>query len=138
MPASNYTETNIIEALLRGGTFQQATRIYVGLHTGNPTDAGGSEVTAGAWPDYARVDAAKGGTVDEGWTASVDGVCKNELQLIFPVHNGPSDITISHFALYDAATGGNMLTYGELVSPRTLSPNDVYVAGVQQLTVQVT
>lgn len=135
--ASNYTEDNIINALLRGVAFAQASTIYVGLHTSDPTDAGGNEVTLAAFPAYERLDAAKGGAISSGWTASSNGVSKNANQLIYPVHDGGGDITVTHFALYDAATGGNMLVHAPLNTARTLSPGDVYVIDPQQLTVQL-
>lgn len=135
--ASNYTENNVINALLRGQTFEQATTIYVSLHTSNPGESGGNEVTTAAFPSYERLDAAKGGAIDTGWTSPNDGVCKNAKQLIYAVHDGAGDITVSHYGLYDAATGGNLLTYAPLNNPRTLSPGDVFVIDVEKLTVQV-
>lgn len=135
--ASNYTENNVMNALLRGQTFQQATSIYVSLNTANPGESGGSEVSTANWPSYARLDAALGGSIDTGWTVANDGVCKNAKQLIYAVHDGASDITVSHYALYDDQTGGNMLTYAPLNNPRTLSPGDVFVIDVDKLTVQM-
>ena len=123
--------------MFRGTAFTPPTKLYIALHTANPTDAGGNEVTLTAWPAYARQDAAKGGANSAGWTASVDGVTKNALQLIFPVFDGVADLTVTHFSVYDAATGGNMLVYGALLTARTVQNGDVFVVDVQKLTVQV-
>ena len=103
--ASNFLENAVIESTLRGAAFPTITKVYVALHTNNPTDAGGNEVTSALWPSYARQDAAKGGSISSGWTAAADGVSKNALQLIFPVFDGSADLTVTHFSLYDAATG---------------------------------
>jgi len=61
--ASNYTETNVINSLLRGVAFPVPTTVYIGLHTADPTDAGGNEVSTANWPNYVRKDAAVGGRV---------------------------------------------------------------------------
>ena len=134
--ASNFLENAIIEATLRGAAFPVIAKTYISLHTNDPTDSGGSEVTTALWPGYARQDAAKGGAIADGWTAAVDGVSKNALQLIFPVFDGSADLTVTHFSLYDAATGGNMLVHAPLQAQRTVQNGDVFVVDTQKLTVQ--
>ena len=62
---------------------------------------------------------------------------KNALQLIFPVFDGVANLTVTHFSVYDALTGGNMLVYGALLTARTVQNGDVFVVDVQKLTVQV-
>ena len=135
--ASNYTEQNIINALLRGQAFDQASAVYVSLHVSDPGETGANEVTTAQWPDYLRLDAAKGGTIDSGWTAPVDGQVKNAKQLIYAVYNGTGSITVSHFGLFDAANGGNYLVGAQLDTVRTLQPGDVFVVNVEKLTVRV-
>ena len=135
--ASDYLENKIIESVFRGATFTLPSKLYISLHTADPTDAGGSEVTVGAWPSYARQDAAKGGANSAGWLAASNGLTKNALQLIYPVFDGVANLTVTHFAVYDAVTGGNMLVYGALTSSRTVQTGDVFVIDVQKLSVQV-
>ena len=134
--ASNFLENAVIESTLRGAAFPTISKVYVALHTNDPTDAGGNEVTSALWPSYARQDAAKGGSISSGWTAADDGVSKNALQLIFPVFDGAADLTVTHFSLHTALTGGNMLVYAPLQSPRTVQNGDVFVVDTQKLTVQ--
>ena len=134
--ASNFLENAVIESTLRGAAFPAITKVYVALHTNNPTDAGGNEVTSALWPSYARQDAAKGGSISSGWTAAADGVSKNALQLIFPVFDGSADLTVTHFSLHTAVTGGNMLVYAPLQAQRTVQNGDVFVVDTQKLTVQ--
>lgn len=135
--ASNYTETNVINALLRGVAFPLPAKTYLSLHTANPGEAGGNEVTAAAWPSYVRKDAEAGGAIGTGWAPPVDGVSTNANQVLYPSNNGASAITITHFAVYDAPTGGNMLCYAALNTPRALQPGDVFVFDVGSLTIQM-
>lgn len=134
--ASNFLENAVISSTLRGAAFPTISKVYVALHTNDPGDAGGNEVTSDLWPAYARQDAAKGGGIASGWTAPVDGVSKNALQLIFPVFDGTADLTVTHFSLYDAVTGGNMLVHAPLQTQRTVQIGDVFVVDTQKLTVQ--
>lgn len=133
--ASNYTEENVINAVLRGVSFPIPPGVYVSLHTADPGESGGSEVGLAAWPAYVRRDAAVGGAIASGWAAPTDGVSTNAKQITYPGMNGASNVTVSHWALYDAATGGNMLAHAALQTSRTLQPGDVFVFDVASLTV---
>ena len=133
--ASNYTEANVINSLLRGVAFPVPSTVYIGLHTSDPTDAGGNEVSTTNWPAYVRRDAAVGGVVSSGWAAPTDGVTTNAKQITYPGMNGASNVTVTHWALYDAATGGNMLAHAVLQTARTLQPGDVFVFDIGSLTV---
>lgn len=133
--ASNYTEKNIIDALLRGVAFPLPTKTYISLHTSNPGETGANEVTTAAWPQYSRVEAEQGTAIGTGWTAPADGTSKNTKQLMYPSMNGTSDLTVTHWAIYDAKTGGNMLVYAPLQTPRTLKTGDIFVFDTQTLTV---
>lgn len=133
--ASNYTETNVINALLRGVAFPLPANTYISLHTANPGEAGGSEVSTAAWPSYVRKDAEVGGAIGSGWNAPSDGSTSNAKQILYPSQNGAGSITVTHWAIYDAATGGNLLAYAPLTTSRTLIPGDVFVFDIGALTV---
>ena len=136
--ASNYLENLIVNSVLRGVAFTVPSAVYVALHTGDPGEVGtANEVATANWPAYVRLDSAQGDTLANAWSAPSDGLSKNQKQLIWPVHDGAADITITHFSLRDAATGGNVLAKASLASPRTLQPGDVFVANVDRLEVQV-
>lgn len=136
--ASNYLENNLINLVLRGQAYAPPTQIYISLHTGDPSDTGASEVSTTDWPAYTRMDSTKGEVaLDAAWSAPDNGLSKNQLQLIYPVYNGAGSITISHFGLWDAPTGGNNLIGAKLDTTRILQPGDVFVIDIEKLTVQV-
>lgn len=134
--ASNYTENNIINTLYRCQAFPAPSRVYVALHTANPGDDGNSEVSTTAWPAYQRRDPADGAAPDTGWIAPTDGTSTNAKQILYPSNNGVAAVTVTHWSVWDAAAGGNMLSHASLNSPRTLLPSDVFVFDVGALTVQ--
>lgn len=133
--ASTYLANNLLNAALRGVAFPLPANVYISLHTADPTPDGGGEVTTGAWPAYVRRDAADGGAIATGFSAAAAGESKNAKQILFPGMDGASSVAVSHWALYDAATGGNMIAFAPLDTPRTLQPGDVFVFDTNSLTV---
>lgn len=137
--ASNYTEKNILNAMLRGVAYPLPTQTYVSLHTGSPSEDGSTnEVSTGTWPGYVRRQAEQGSAIGTGWVAPAAGdtsVSTNAKQITYPVQDGVVDVTVTHMAVWDAASGGNMLTYAILDAARTLSPLDVLVFDIGQLSV---
>lgn len=135
--ASNYLESKIINLVCRGVAFTPPAKTYVALHTANPGDTGAGEVTTTAYPAYVRQDAAKGGAQADAWVETDNGVVKNALQLLYAMYDGAGPLTVTHFSVWDAATGGNMLVSAPLASSRTINPGDVIVVDAQKLTAQV-
>ncbi|CBV42523.1 hypothetical protein [Halomonas elongata] len=132
---SDYLESGILEHTLRGTTLPTPSSIYVALFTSDPTDADtGDEVTDSA---YVRQDAAKGDSISSGWTSPTDSgdgkVSSNAKVIQFPpIADG--SVTVTHYALYDAQSGGNMLYHGEFTVAKTLEINDVLsvdIGGIQ-------
>lgn len=136
---SDYLEEKIIETTLRGAVMPAPSSIYIALFTGDPTDANvtSNEVSVAAWPAYARQDAAAGAAIATGWTPSSNGVSSNAKVSTFAANNGVAAITITHLALYDSQSGGNMLYHAPLVSSKTLQVGDVLSFGIGALTVTV-
>jgi len=135
---SNYTEGNIIETTLRGAAYPVPTAVYIALFTTDPTDAAsGAEVTVGAWPAYARQDAAQGLGISTGWTASANGVSSNAKEVTFPANDGLAAVTVTHIALFDALTNGNMLYHTPLTATKTLQQTDVISFAIGAVTVTV-
>ncbi|SEH89764.1 phage tail fiber protein [Paraburkholderia hospita] len=135
--ASNYTENNVINSLLRGAAFPVSPGVYLSLHTADPNDVGAAEVAPASWPSYVRRDSTVGDTLANAWTPPADGVTSNAKQVLYPSQNGASSITLTHFGLWDAANGGNFLAGAALYAPRTLNPGDVFVFDVASLTVRM-
>lgn len=132
--ASNYTEANIMNAMLHGQAYPLPAGTYVSLHTANPGDTGASEVSTTAWPAYVRKHAEDGGVIGTGWTAPADGVCTNTKQLIYPSNNGVSNVQVTHFGVWDAATGGNLLFAAALYDVKNVGVGDVFVFDVGSIT----
>jgi len=114
---SNYLEEKIVEHFLRNNAITPPTTIYVALFESDPGEANGGTETS--YTGYARQPST--------WTAlDANGQTKNVSALTFPANgNAAASVTITHLALYDAATAGNRLFYAQLSASKTLSPGDV-------------
>lgn len=137
--ASDVLENRIINYALRGIAPDAITGNYVALHTADPTDTGSNEVTTTAFPSYTRKDVTNNGavTLSNAWTVPSNGTSKNTQQLIFPVYDGASPITVTHYSIWDAQTAGNMIVHAPLQISRQIVTGDVFVADVEKLTVTV-
>ena len=110
---TNYLENAIINHVLRAIALASPATVYVGLFTAAPGEAGGgTEVTGGS---YARVAVT--------FVAPTDGATDNSADVTFPTATANWG-TVTHFAIFDALTLGNMLYYGALTTARTVNSGD--------------
>lgn len=120
---SNYLADRIINTDLDGS--------YVALFNGDPTDTGasGTDVTSTIGARQQISLSAPSGTGTR--TASNDAI----------VDFGDADgavASVTHFALFSAATGGNMLASNALAAPQTIAAGNPVKFAVGALTVSVT
>ena len=117
---SDYLESGLGDLLLRGQTYTSGA-VYFALYTSDPTDAdSGVEVSDSA---YVRPQAHLS-VVSDGFTNAGGGVFTNAQAVAFPAI-ADTQIVVTHWALFDAATVGNMLFHGSLTASKTLDPADV-------------
>lgn len=138
--ASDYTETNILNASLRGVPYPLPTATYVSLQTSTTNEAtGATEVSTADWPSYTRKHAENGGAIGTGWSApATNGAtkeCKNVFALPFPTKNGATDVTVVGWAVWDAPTGGNLILAKDLVLPVVVAFGELVVFDGNSLTV---
>jgi hypothetical protein len=113
---ADYLEDELLDHVFGKGSYTPPT-IYVALSTADPTDdaSGLSEPSGGS---YARLE-----TAASDWNTSSSGTIDNANSLEFTTATG-SWGTISHFALYDASSGGNMLAHGSVTTPKSISSGE--------------
>lgn len=103
-------------------------KYFIGLSTTAP-NVTGTNVTEPSGGGYSRVELKtlskpSGGVVTN--TASVD----------FPESTESWGI-VTHFVIFDALTGGNLLQYGQLSTPRTIEPETIMSIPVNYLNLSV-
>lgn len=111
---SDYLENKVLDHVLGTTAYTMPTTVYVGLATASfADDNSGTELTGNS---YARVsatfDAASGGTTD------------NSAAIEFAAATG-SWGSVSHFGIFDALTGGNLLIHGAFTTAKTIANGDI-------------
>lgn len=126
---TDYLENKIIDWMLRGQAYTPPATVYVGLLTAAPSDASaGTEVSGGS---YARVAVTSSlanwaGTQSAGSTVAssgTGGTTSNNGSITFPAPTANWGV-VTHFAIYDASTAGNMLIYAALSTSKTVNNGD--------------
>ena len=126
MPSiTDYLENKMIDFFFRGQSYTPPSTLYFALFSAEMTEAsGGTEFSGGG---YARVGVAASLTNFAGTQAagSADvsngdsGKTSNNIEIEFPEPTGAWG-TATHMAVFDAATEGNMLLYGQLKTPKII------------------
>ena len=121
---SNYLENALINATLRNTSYTTPTTVYVGLFLTDPTDARtGTEVSGGS---YARKAMTFG--------APSNGASLNSAVVEFAQATANWG-TITHFAIFDALTSGNMLYHGALTASKAIETGDVFKFATSSVSV---
>lgn len=113
---SNYLENALLNHTFKVSAYSVPTNLYIGLSTADPGETSGT-LAEPAGNSYAR-------TVCNTWTTAVTGALFNATGVVFPAAGG-SWGTISHFAIFDDVSAGNMLAYGSLSVNKTVTLNDI-------------
>ena len=140
--ATDYLENKLIDWFFRGQAFSPPGTLYIGLLTAAPSDnTAGTEVSGGS---YARQGIAGSlanwaGTQGAGTTTAStgsSGTTSNNGVVTFPTPSANWG-TITHFGIYDAVSGGNLVYWGPLSSSKSVFSGDAVSIQAGQLQVQV-
>jgi len=116
MSFSDTFETHVLNYVFTTTSVTRPTAWYLALFTSNPADdASGTEVSTSGTA-YARQSAA--------FTVSGD-TASNSAAIEFPTATA-SFGTVSHVAVFDAATSGNLIAYAALTSSKAIDTGDVF------------
>ena len=105
------------------------TEYYIGLSTTEPTMTGANVSEPSSSFGYRRV-------LLENLSTPVNGVVTNTANINFE-ESTSSWGTITHFVIFDAEIGGNLLMYGPLSTPRVVEENTVMTVRQDYLRLSV-
>lgn len=138
---SDYLENKIIDLVLRGQAFTAPATTYIALFTAAPNDAGGgTEVTGGNYARQAVTSALANwaGTQGAGTTTAssgTGGVTSNNAAISWGTVTWSG--TVTHWAIFDAVSGGNLLIHAALTASQAVSSGNTvqFAAGALTTTV---
>lgn len=133
---SDYLENKLLDHLLRNTAYSQPGTLHFALFTSDPGESGVSgEVSGGS---YARAAVTNNNVNFPQCAASGTPTKSNGTTIIFPTATAAWG-TVTHWAIYDAASGGtNMLMHGALSSPRYVANGDTPKIAAGALAITVT
>lgn len=124
MALSDYAENAVLDHILGTAAMTAPGQVYIALYTAAPGDAGGGTEVSGGGYVRAAIDFA----------AAADGSASSSAEVSVTA-SGADFGTISHWALFDAATGGNMLVHGAFDSSREYLDGDTVIIPAGGITV---
>jgi hypothetical protein len=129
---SDYLEQALLNATLRATAYTSPAKIYIALHTADPTDDGSVGEVVGN--GYARREIAFSAPTSDGTGYK----CVNSADVTFPDPTGNWG-TITHLSLWDADTAGNCLyTMADTNNPhKSYGINDVCVIRAGSISVKL-
>lgn len=112
---SDYAEKLLLDWLMTTGTATRPTTWRLALFTAAPSDSGGGTEVSGN--GYSRQSVTFAAATSPG------GTTENTGAVSFTASGGNWG-TITHAAIFDAASGGNMLWWGALTASRIIYDGD--------------
>lgn len=124
---ADYLEDALLNHVFRNTALASPTNVFVSLHTSpGPSDAGPANEVTGS--GYARQQATFG--------APSGGIIQNTAQIEFTASGGNFGDVIA-VGVFDAATGGNMLSWDDFTAT-TINDGDTLRIAVGQLSISLT
>lgn len=130
---STYLSQKLIDVTLRGQAYTPPANLYLALFVADPTDDNvtANEVSTLTWTSYAR-------KATGAWAAAGGpngNMTSNSNAIQFDAVAGNA-VTVSHWGIYDALTGGNLLYSGSVTGGSiVLNVGDVLVASAGDLEI---
>lgn len=132
---ADYAENKTLDAWLNNTAIPTTATYYVALYTVAPTDStAGTEVTTGAWSNYARVGFTRNTT---NFPAASGGAISNGVAIDFGTATIPGTApVVVAMAIIDTSSGaGNIIYWANLVSSKTINNGDPVKFAVGDLDV---
>jgi hypothetical protein len=130
---SDFAEAAILNHAFGGATWTPPATLHIALFTANPSDSGGgTEVTGGS---YARVAKTNNATNFPAASGTSPATKSNGTAIDFPAATADWG-TITGMAVYDAASGGNMIGWTALTVSKPILSGDTasFPIGTLQIT----
>ena len=139
MAFSQYFATQVL-SWVKGSTFPAAlSNVYITLHSADPGTAGtNGDVTSSITNSSNRTQIASSalGSVGSASGGGFEITNSSVVQLTTSANNS-SSITVTHFGVWDAQTGGNFLASGSLTSSVDVETGDTVQFNIGAMAVRV-
>lgn len=132
MAITTYQANRLNNYLFGATSFTPNGTYYIGLST-TAINAAGTGVTEPTGGGYKRVAVTNNKT---NFTGSTGGIVQNKVQFEFP-ESTTAWGTITHVFIADSLTGGNILYYDALTTPRTVQTATILLFAIDSMKIQL-
>lgn len=129
---STRTDNMVLDAIFRGEDLTFPEPRYLALFS---SGAGLTENTPGAWTEISGGSYARIEHTNASMSVADSSQITNTTTYSFPIATEDWGV-VSHIALMDALTGGNVIAWGMFRNPVTLEPQPRTVYAYDQLTIR--
>ena len=130
MAITNYTSNKILDYNFGSTSYTVPATIYIGLST-TALSFAGAGYTEPSGGNYSRV-AVTNNKVN--FSIAANGTLNNQTQIIFPESSAAWG-TITYVFISDSPTGGNVLYYEALTTPRVVATNTTLLFSAGAMTI---
>lgn len=128
---SAYLEDAIADWISGSAMPTAPTTTYLALYTSEPKDDdSGTEVTGGSYARQSISYGLPGSVTDTGTTMAINA------NIIFPTATGTWG-SITHFGVFDALSGGNLLFFGSFTVAKLIESGDTYSVASGDLSILI-
>jgi hypothetical protein len=119
---SDFLENELLDHVFGAAAYTAPATIYLALLTAAPTDAStGSTITEANYTGYVRKSMTNNKTT---FSTAASGALNNAAAITFAQCTAGSS-TVTHFAILDAASAGNILAWGDLTVSKSITAGDI-------------
>lgn len=126
----NFLENELLDHVWGAAAYTPPVNLYLALSTADPTDDGSGIAEPGGG-SYARLAVLNNAT---NWPAAVAGSKSNGTDMTFVTATASWGV-VSHMAIFDALSGGNMLAHAALSTSKTIDNGDTVIFEIGNLTI---
>ena len=133
--ASNYLENKVLDHVLRNTAFTQPTALYLGLFV-NTSGSAAANLEEGTLTDEVTTSGSAYIRKTIAFGAASGGSAANSATVTFDAATANWG-TITHVAVMDAETAGNVLFYGAVTTSKTIETGDTFQVSSGNLSISL-
>lgn len=133
--ASNYLENKVLDHVLGGTQFTQPANLYLALFDNDSGNAA-TNLEAGTLTDEVSTSSTGYGRKAVSFSAASSGSASTSATVTFDAATANWG-TITHVAVMDASTAGNVLFWGAVTTSKTIESGDTFQVSSGNLTVSL-
>jgi hypothetical protein len=133
--ASNFLENKVLDHVLTATSYTAPTTRYLALFT-NTSGSAAANLEAGTLTDEVSTSGSAYGREEITFAAASGGSSASNATVTFDTATANWG-TITHVAVMDAATSGNVLFYGAVTTSKTIETGDTFQVSSGNLTISL-